>query len=157
MYKGLPICLTIVGREGWVGVSTIERQEIIDILEKIKDMQNNGMQVFWENGADDDELSTFYQTSNYYIAASYAEGFGLPLVEAASFNLPIIAREISIFEEVLGTGAMYFSSYGASKLEDIVTRITSDLNFEIEKPNATIYGWDEVASQFTNFILAKDS
>ena len=37
-----------------------------------------------------------------------AEGFGLPLVEAAQHGLPIIARDIPLFREVAGEHAYYF-------------------------------------------------
>ena len=43
------------------------------------------------------------------IAASQAEGFGLPLIEAAQHGLPIIARDIPVFREVAQDGAYYFS------------------------------------------------
>ena len=34
--------------------------------------------------------------------ASFGEGFGLPLIEAARHHLPIIARRRPVFEEVIG-------------------------------------------------------
>lgn len=43
------------------------------------------------------------------IAASYGEGFGLPLIEAAHYGLPIIARDIPVFREVAGSYAYYFN------------------------------------------------
>lgn len=42
------------------------------------------------------------------MAASYGEGFGLPLIEAARHKLPIVARDIPVFREVAGNHAYYF-------------------------------------------------
>ncbi|MPM15127.1 hypothetical protein SDC9_61493 [bioreactor metagenome] len=50
------------------------------------------------------------------IAASYAEGFGLPLIEAAHFNLPIISRNIPVFREVAGDHAFYFDAKNGDEL-----------------------------------------
>ena len=42
------------------------------------------------------------------LLASEGEGFGLPLIEAASRKVPIIARDIPVFKEVAGDCAYYF-------------------------------------------------
>ena len=47
---------------------------------------------------------------NFLIAASYGEGFGLPLIEAAQHKLPNIARDIPVFREVAGDHAFYFDA-----------------------------------------------
>jgi glycosyltransferase involved in cell wall biosynthesis len=46
--------------------------------------------------------------ANRNIAASFGEGFGLPLIEAARHKLPILAREIPVFREVASNHASYF-------------------------------------------------
>jgi glycosyltransferase involved in cell wall biosynthesis len=40
--------------------------------------------------------------------ASEGEGFGLPLIEAAHYELPIIARDLPIFREIAIDFASYF-------------------------------------------------
>ena len=42
------------------------------------------------------------------LAPSYADGFGLPLAEAAWRNRPAICSDIPVFREVGGEGALYF-------------------------------------------------
>lgn len=76
---------------------------------------DNDFKVFLEQGeheniiykgfCSDDELVELYATSHALIAASYDEGFGLPLIES---GLPVIARDIEVFREVLGDNALYF-------------------------------------------------
>jgi glycosyltransferase involved in cell wall biosynthesis len=41
---------------------------------------------------------------------SEGEGFGLPLIEAAKYGLPILARDIAVFREVGQSTATYFSA-----------------------------------------------
>lgn len=61
--------------------------------------------IIYKGFCSDDELAELYATSHALIAASYDEGFGLPLIES---GLPVIARDIEIFREVLGGSALYF-------------------------------------------------
>ena len=53
-------------------------------------------------------LLALYQASSALLAASEGEGFGLPLIEAAQHQLPIIARGLPVFREVAGPHAFYF-------------------------------------------------
>ena len=61
--------------------------------------------IIYKGFCSDDELAELYATSHALIAASYDEGFGLPLIES---GLPVIARDIEVFREVLGGSALYF-------------------------------------------------
>lgn len=61
--------------------------------------------IIYKGFCSDDELVELYATSHALIAASYDEGFGLPLIES---GLPVIARDIEVFREVLGDNAIYF-------------------------------------------------
>jgi glycosyltransferase involved in cell wall biosynthesis len=44
----------------------------------------------------DEFLQEIYRSSSCLIVASHAEGFCLPLIEAAQFDLPVIARDIPV-------------------------------------------------------------
>ena len=67
--------------------------------------QDEHENIIYKGFCSDDELAELYATSHALIAASYDEGFGLPLIES---GLPVIARDIEIFREVLGGSALYF-------------------------------------------------
>lgn len=66
-----------------------------------------GKRLFWLNGISDDYLESVYAVCACLIAASYGEGFGLPLIEAAQHELPVIARDIPAFREVAGEYAFF--------------------------------------------------
>lgn len=67
--------------------------------------QGEHKNIIYKGFCSDDELAELYTTSHALIAASYDEGFGLPLIES---GLPVIARDIEVFREVLGDNALYF-------------------------------------------------
>lgn len=91
--------LIIVGRKGWMSDELVNR---------IVGHSELGKRLFWLEGINDIYLSNVYMNSNVLIAASYDEGFGLPIIESAQRGLPIIARDIEVFREVAGDGAFYF-------------------------------------------------
>jgi glycosyltransferase involved in cell wall biosynthesis len=91
--------LIIVGKPGWLTEALTTRLSAHPQL---------GRQLFWVQSASDEYLENIYAAAKCLIAASEAEGFGLPLIEAARLGLPIIARDIPVFREVAQDHALYF-------------------------------------------------
>ena len=93
--------LVIVGRPGW------HVEELVATLAQHPERESR---LFWWQQCDDTTLAQLYQTSSALLAASYDEGFGLPLIEAARHGLPIIARDIPVFREVASEHAYYVTA-----------------------------------------------
>ncbi len=93
------INLVIVGKVGWIG------EHFIKCLREHPERDNR---LYWLEAISDEYLEKIYAVSICFIAASYGEGFGLPLIEAAQHNLSILARDIPIFREVARNYASYF-------------------------------------------------
>ena len=106
--QGVDVNLVIVGREGWQGLDNALRRDIPETVETLKHHPELGRRLFWLEGISDEYLEQVYNKASCLIAASYGEGFGLPLIEAAQAQLPIIARNIPIFKEVAAEHAFYF-------------------------------------------------
>lgn len=96
---GEEVNLAVIGKEGW------RAHEIVTRIERNPELNRR---LFWFNGASDELLSRVYRASAALVAASFDEGFGLPLIEAARHGVPIIARDIPVFREVAGQHAYYF-------------------------------------------------
>jgi glycosyltransferase involved in cell wall biosynthesis len=75
-----------------------------------------GKRLFWQNAISDEYLEKIYAASTCLIAASEGEGFGLPLIEAAQHKIPILARDLPVFQEVAGPFARYFSGLSPDDL-----------------------------------------
>jgi len=72
-----------------------------------------------------EELVFFYKNALALVHPSLSEGFGLPIVEAAYFNLPISASNIEVFREILGKN---FISFDPLSVDDITNKINLVLN-----------------------------
>lgn len=94
-----PFNLVIVGKQGW---------DVEPLMARIKRHPQRDKRLFLAQSASDTLLNTLYRRSNVLIAASYGEGFGLPLIEAARHGIHIFARDIAVFREVAGDYADYF-------------------------------------------------
>jgi glycosyltransferase involved in cell wall biosynthesis len=103
--------LVFVGKEGWSVESLVSR-----VLQHPEYMSR----LHWYQGLSDDGLVLLYEQSVCLIAASEGEGFGLPLIEAAQFGLPIIARDIPVFREVAEGAAYFFKASNGAELVRVI-------------------------------------
>ena len=85
------------------------------MIERIKHHPELGKRLGWHESVNDAELSRLYASCDALIAASFAEGFGLPIVEAGHFGKPVLASDIPVFREV-GVGAAEAHFFQAGQL-----------------------------------------
>ncbi|MEM2056642.1 MAG: glycosyltransferase [Thermoproteota archaeon] len=106
--RGRSINLVVVGQEGWRDLPDWMRRDIPETVKMIREHEEYNKKMFWLTDVDDELLEKFYRRARALLAASYDEGFGLPVVEAARYGVPVIARDIEVFREILGSGGIYF-------------------------------------------------
>jgi glycosyltransferase involved in cell wall biosynthesis len=99
--QGHDINLVLVGKQGW---------KIDELASQLHEHPENGKRLFWLEGISDEYLEKVYQASSVLVAASINEGFGLSLIEAARYGIPIIARDIPVFREVAQSSAYFFQA-----------------------------------------------
>lgn len=128
---GVDINLIIIGKEGW-RTQYLTRQ--------LRRHSERYQRLFWLEGASDGLLLQLYASASALIAASFAEGFGLPLIEAAHQSLPIIARDIPVFREVAGEHAFYFQGETPEELAKAIRRWLV-LYTEGNAPSSTELPW----------------
>lgn len=116
--------LTIVGRAGW---NTEALQSDLKLHKEA------GTRLYWHDNADDNLLAALYSNADALITASFAEGFGLPIIEAASLGKPVIASDIPVFREVAAGCDVEFFEVGSS--ESLKQKI---LNFKFRDPSNSI-------------------
>lgn len=132
--------LLIVGKVGW---------QADDFLGRIAKHPELGRKLFVFHDLDDDELAYAYARSHALVAASYVEGFGLPLVEALGRGLPVLASDIPVFREIGGQAVEFFPLEDASALAALVGRWTA-------QPRRKIEGWKWLNwDQSTRHLLSK--
>jgi len=111
--SGVDVNVAFVGKQGW---------DVDPLVDKLRVHPERGRRLFWLEGCSDEYLEKIYEASSCLIAPSEGEGFGLPLIEAAQFEVPIIARDIPVFREVAGEHAFYFSEASAAGLATAIEK-----------------------------------
>lgn len=97
---GVNANLVIVGQAGW------GRDELLETMTSHPEW---GHRLLWFEGASDAELMRLYRVADGCLMASRGEGFGLPLIEAARYDIPVLARDLPVFEEIAKDNVAYFS------------------------------------------------
>jgi glycosyltransferase involved in cell wall biosynthesis len=129
--RGHDINLVLVGKQGW---------KIDTLASQLRDHPENGRRLFWLEGISDEYLEKVYQASSALVAASINEGFGLSLIEAARYGVPIIARDIPVFHEVAGECAYYFQGDSGEALADELVHWLTLLEHG-KQPHSTELHW----------------
>lgn len=157
--QGVEVNLAIVGREGWVDLPAAQRRDIPETVRRLRAHPQRGQRLFWLEGISDEFLEAVYGASVCLLAASYDEGFGLPLIEAARRGVPILARDIAIFREVAGAYAAYFSGESPEMLaEAVLAWMEAFREGRHPRPEGLPWQtWAESARAVASFVLASDS
>lgn len=137
----IDVNLIFVGKKGWLN------DELIKTIKCDRHYRKN---FFWLDGISDEYLEQIYKTSNCLIAGTKGEGFGLPLIEAAKYKLPIIARDITNFREIAGECAYYFNNESDSEMIADTIRNWLDLyekNIHPKTDDMPWLTWEESAEQ----------
>jgi alpha-1,2-rhamnosyltransferase len=129
----------IIGKVGW---------QAEEFLERVTKHSQLGKKLFIFHELDDSDLSYAYAHAHALIAASYVEGFGLPVVEALSRGLSVIASDIPVFREIAGTAINFFPLENVPKLAEII-------NHTAFKPRRVISDWHWLSWTDSTQILIK--
>lgn len=57
----------------------------------------------------DHELISLYSNALAYVSSSLSEGFGIPLLEAMKYEVPLFIADIPVYREVANNAATYFN------------------------------------------------
>ncbi|MEZ5569488.1 MAG: glycosyltransferase family 1 protein [Halioglobus sp.] len=111
--QGYKLSLVVVGSIGWVSE---------DFADRLKRTSRDTSSFCLLNYVSDSMLQSLYQNAAGTMMASLGEGFGLPLIEAANYGSPLLARDLPVFREVCGDAAWYFHSTDGRELAGELTQ-----------------------------------
>jgi glycosyltransferase involved in cell wall biosynthesis len=81
-----------------------------------------------------EEASILYKNARIYVFPSLDEGFGIPMLEALSFSVPVICSDIDVFKEIGGEYVEYFKVGDSDSLSNKISSILKSKNLK-EKSN----------------------
>jgi glycosyltransferase involved in cell wall biosynthesis len=85
--------LVLIGQRGW------ECENVVDLLDRCEPLR--GL-VTEHPACSDAKLTTYLTHAQALLFPSFAEGYGMPVVEALALKLPVIASDLPSFREIAG-------------------------------------------------------
>lgn len=128
--------LIFVGSPGWK--TELVQKEIID-----ESAVNS--KLVWLPSANDSLLDQLYKSVSGVIVASKGEGYGLPLIEAAYYNKPVLARDIPVFREIAKGNVTFFSDDENQGLQAslVISWLASFKSAKNSTPDLDLPTWTE--------------
>ena len=109
--------LLIVGQRGW---------EADRVFEMLDDPERYGGHVRELGSCDDDQVTELLSGSKALLMPSFAEGFGLPVIEALQLGTPVIASDLPVFREIAGDIPKYVDPADAEAWEQAIRGFVAD-------------------------------
>lgn len=134
--------LLIIGKPGW------RTAKLQDDIRKHPEL---GRRLHWLQEASDEALDHAYTYARAVLIASYAEGFGLPLAEAAMHRRWTLVRDLPVFREQRLPNVHYFTDDSAISLARAISTITNMANRE-QPPRAALPHWSSCVEKLIGEI-----
>ena len=100
----------------------------------------------------DEDLPYFYNLATIYCQPSFAEGFGLPLVEAIQSGCPVVYSQDSCLDEIMDSNGLKFDPHSQKDLEKSLSQFWHQpqlrqkyINFGLSR--AKQFNWKFTAQQ----------
>lgn len=106
--------LVLIGKRGW------ENENVLDLLERSDEISPHVIELSgWATPA----VHHLVAHARAVLVPSFAEGYGLPVLEALAAGTPVIAADIPVFREIRENGVSFCSALdGCAWLEAIVAQ-----------------------------------
>lgn len=95
--EGAPL-LVIIGQRGW------QANEVFEQLDRPGELEGHVLEL---GRCNDEELAGWIAGARALLMPSFAEGFGLPVMEALQLGTPVIATDLPVYREIAGDRAVY--------------------------------------------------
>lgn len=138
--RGVRVNYVIAGKAGWNTAALAER---------IRSHPQFGRRLFWFESSTDTDLAALYRHAHSLVITSLVEGFGLPVVEARHYGLPVIASDIPVFREIGGDEIDYFEPLNVDAL---LARLQEGLSHRKTAASVTAKSWAESSGTLLDLI-----
>lgn len=106
---------------------------------------------------DEDRKNNLLASADVFLYPSLYEGFGFPILEAQSFDVPVITSCISSMPEIAGQGAILVDPHNTEEIKDAMIRVLADESLRnnlIKKgaENLKRFSWQSCARQTLKII-----
>jgi glycosyltransferase involved in cell wall biosynthesis len=107
--------LVVIGQRAW------ECENVVDLLERCEQLKGF---VVEHVTCGDEELVDTLRHARALLYPSFVEGFGLPIAEALSLGVPVIASDLAVFKEFAGDVPEYVDPLDGRRWLELIEEYT---------------------------------
>jgi glycosyltransferase involved in cell wall biosynthesis len=113
--------------------------------------------VHFTGFVEDEDLAIIYSLAKVFCFPSFAEGFGLPPLEALSTGIPVVVSNRTSLPEVCGEAGVYFDPSKPSEIANSLNLLLSDNKFYDSKKEQSLiqaskFNWQTSARNLISFF-----
>lgn len=140
--------LVIVGKKGWLFDEILVAPTQLGIDQSVKFL----------DFIPDKDMSSLYKHAQCFVLPSLYEGFGLPVLEAMTYDCPVVTSNISSLPEAGGDAALYFDPTNVSDIAKTIDKVLSNEKLRqdmIKKGQSQVkkFSWEKTARQTLEVLM----
>jgi glycosyltransferase involved in cell wall biosynthesis len=105
--------LVVAGGKGWLYDNLSQHARDLGI----------GEQVVFTGFVPDDHLPALYHDAEAFVFPSLYEGFGLPVLEAMTYGVPVVTSQASSLPEIAGDAAVLVNPHSSEAIRDGIAEV----------------------------------
>lgn len=146
-----------------VGSSATKKVEYHPETQDILYIQSLSSKLILPGFVPDEDLPYLYNLATIYCQPSFAEGFGLPVVEAMQSGCPVVYSEETSLPEIMDSNGISFNPYSSDKIKKVLKKLWKSFDLqkkyrELGLKRAKAFNWKYTALQTLavyNLVLNK--
>jgi len=133
-------------------IAGMDNFEYKGVIEAAIKKWNVADRVKFTGPVSEEEKFWYYKNCSAFLFPSYAEGFGLPAIEAMHFGKPVFLSTETCLPEIGGNVAYYFDNFDPAAMQKVFAEGMEDYqqNMPAEKikQRAAFFNWNNSAAQY---------
>ncbi len=139
--------LAIIGSEKYL------KQEDLKVIDAIN---AHGTRVLFTGYLSQACVDKYFENADAFIFPSLAEGFGLGVIEAFYYHIPLLCSNVTSLPEIAGNAALYFNPFEPSDIAGVIRKFYNEADIaktliEAGKERLKLFSWKKNATETVAF------
>ena len=133
---------------------------LLPVDKEFSEVINSSRQrVIFTGWVSESVLVTYFKNASAFVFPSLSEGFGIPVLEAFFYGVPLLCSNNTVFPEIAGEASLYFDPFSVESIaETMVTfanrkELFSSKLISIGKTKLEYFTWKEAATKIHNILI----
>jgi len=131
--------------------------------QKVKKIIENSLfkkEIIITGWVDEEDLPEIIKNAKIFVFPSFYEGFGLPILEAFTLGVPVIASSNNCLKEIGEQGCLYIDPQNIAEITETIHKLLNDLELRnkliiLGKERLNNFSWKKSAQETCELLLSK--